>query len=165
MIRVPNDYSLKEIFSESILFRGHENILGTHQNTLEITKDPEITRRADCIIGVRAGKSCAELDMKLVDHIRREGRMAFVIMVEDLKFRFMGFGSKSLQLTDPEEIVLRRSDYASPRTLAVRCNAAAVDIPRDMVKLLQDPDVEGVMKISAIEGTDSISTPSPIEFA
>jgi uncharacterized protein len=141
-----------KILSETIKFRGHENILATHRNTLEITKEPEISRRADCIVGVSSSKSCPDLDPKIVSHIKSGGALAFRITVEDSSCGFLGFGSRELQLSDPKEMVLRRSDFISPRTLAIRCDAAAVDLPRILVSYLQDPDIFGTLEIAAVTG-------------
>jgi len=140
-----------KIFSQTITFNGHENILGTHYNTLEVTKENDISKRADCIIGVSSTAGCADINSELASHIKQNGKMAFVIRVEELDFSFLGFGSKSLHLSDPHEIVLRKSDYASSRTLAIRCTAAAVDLPREMILRLQDPDSKGELEIIAVD--------------
>lgn len=155
----------KKIFSQTIEFQGHENILGTHQNTLEVTKESEISKRADCIIGVCASAACADLDAKLVDHIKSNGQLKLVIRVGKFSFQFSGIGSQELRLTDPKEIVLRRSGFVSPRTLALHCNAAAIDLPREMIKLLQNQKIKGSFEIAAIESSDlpGLEIP-PIEF-
>ena len=114
-------------------------MLGNHRNTIEITKDSDISLRADCIIGVEADKACSDLDSKLVEHIRSRGNLRFVITVKNLKFVFSGSGSSELQLTHPSEIVFRKSDFISARTIALHCDAAAVDLPREMIRLLQIP--------------------------
>ena len=44
-----------------IEFFGHENIRSNHKKTIEITKESHLTTRGDCIIGVRANSSCADL--------------------------------------------------------------------------------------------------------
>jgi uncharacterized protein len=144
-----------KVFSETIEFRGHRNILGTHRNTLEITKVSEISRRADCIVGVAATKSCADIDARIINHLRSNGRMEFRLSVSDLDFHFFGFGSQNLQLTDDKEIVLRKSDFISPRTLAIHCDAAAIDLPRQLVELLQDPETIGMLEINTVETLDS----------
>jgi uncharacterized protein len=149
---------LGKIFSETIQFRGHENILGTHRNTLEITKEAEISKRADCIIGVCASKSCADLDPRLVKHIMSNGRLEFEIAVKNAKFAFSGFGSENLTLTDTGEIVLRKSDFSSPRTLAIHCDAAAIDLPRELVELLKNPKTPGTMEIFAVETHDPFAS-------
>jgi hypothetical protein len=154
----------EKIFSQSIGFRGHKNILGTHRNTLEITKEAEISRRADCIVGVSATKSCAELDLKLAEWIKSAGKIAFVIKVAEMTFSLNGYGSADLTLSDDKEIVLRRSDFASPRTIAVQCDAAALDIPRQMIRALQNPEVFGNLEINAIRESKSPNLLPPIEF-
>ena len=40
---------------------GHPNIIGTHYNTLELTKDSSLTKEGDCIIGVKADFDFSEL--------------------------------------------------------------------------------------------------------
>lgn len=141
----------KKIFSEIIEFQGHRNIIGTHYNTLEITTHDEISKRADCIVGVSATKGCSGLNPKLSNHVKNNGKMSFVIRVENEEFTFFGFGDPALKLTNPLEIVLRKSVFASDRTLAVRCNAAAIDLPRSMVHALQDPSSRGSMEIIALD--------------
>jgi hypothetical protein len=135
--------------SDVITFNGHPNILGTHPNTLEVTMDEDISRRADCIIGVRADKSCLTLNSALRKQIRSGCGLRFLLIVRDIEFEFIGFGSSNLTLEDEKEIVLRISDYASPRTLAIRCTAAASDIPRDMIELLRYPTQFGSLKIES----------------
>jgi len=47
----------------------------------------------------------------------------------------------------PTDIVLRKSNYVCPRTLAVNCDKASDSIPRKIVKLLQDPKTKGIFRI------------------
>jgi len=153
----------KRIFSEKIQFRGHRNILGTHRNTLEITKDEEISKRADCIIGVKASKGCSDLDPRLMTHINSGSKLEFEITVQNLSFHFAGFGSPDLELSDPREIVFRKSDFLSPRTLAIGCDAAAVDIPREIIHLLSDPATMGTIQITAQETSEIAETSVGLE--
>ena len=90
--------------------------------------------------------------------------MEFEIRVGNHKFSFFGYGDRQLTLTDPHEIVLRKSNFASARTLAVKCNVAAIDMPREMIKALQNPKMEGVMEIVGVDDylQDSIPT---LEFS
>ena len=46
---------------EEITAYGHENILGTHKTTLEITKEDSLTKRGDCVIAIAANKAISEL--------------------------------------------------------------------------------------------------------
>jgi hypothetical protein len=140
-------------------------VLGNHRNTIEITKDSGISLRADCIIGVAANKACSDLNSKLIEHIRSRGILKFVITVKNLKFVFSGSGSSELQLTHPTEIVFRKSDFISSRTIALHCDAAAIDLPREMIKLLQDPNTIGSLRVDALPEWTSTNQDVPrIEF-
>ena len=156
----------KELVVETIQFHGHPNILGTHGNTIEVTKVAEISKRADCIVGVNASKACSDLSPALRKHIQAGGYLAFEIRVGDISFTFTGKGASELELSDPHELVLRRSDFVSGRTAAISCNAAAIDLPREMIKLLQDKRTVGALMISTLEpdpSSERMSVPLFIE--
>lgn len=122
---------------ERIAFSGHTNISATHKTTFEITKSKSLTKRGDCIIGVAADKACADLDWRVKEGLRKGGTVYLTLYVGDLRFRVRAEGSPNLTLTDEEDIVVRRSSYICPRTLAVKADAAAEDIPRALVDLLR----------------------------
>lgn len=48
-----------------------------------------------------------------------------------------GFGDDNLSLLDERCMVVRKSGYVSPRTVAVRSDKAAIDIDRRIVRLLR----------------------------
>ena len=154
-----------EIFSQVIQFRGHRNVLGTHRNTLEITRDHTISKRADCIIGVEANCGCAGLDPKIKNHIKTGGHLRFEISVEGSSYDFSGRGSPNLDLSDPDEMVFRKSDFVSPRTAAISCNIAAIDLPRELIRLLQNPQNFGSLKVIALKESNNLAFQAPrIEF-
>jgi len=131
-----------------IKFTGHENIRSTHKKTIEITKDSELTSKGDCIIGVNASYSCLDLPSSLKEKLQDpKSKIRFSIKVEKYEFIVEGRGNKELTLTHREDIVIRKSDFASPRTLAVKCNKASDLLPREMVTLLQDPKTRGIFTI------------------
>lgn len=144
---------------DEIIFAGHPNVLGTHRNTLEITKEEEISRRADCIIGVRADKACHTLNESLKKQIKSGCGLNFLLVVQDLKFAFRGFGSSKLTLDDEKEIVMRISDFESPRTLAIKCSASALDIPRSMIELLKNPAQAGKLEIESANDRQNEKVP------
>ena len=49
---------------ERIYAWGHENIMCTHRTTIEITRDKNMSKRGDCIIGVNASKACIDLSSR-----------------------------------------------------------------------------------------------------
>ncbi|MEM0017740.1 MAG: DUF371 domain-containing protein [Candidatus Korarchaeum sp.] len=123
---------------EEILAYGHPNIRATHRTTMQVTKDEEISRRADCIIGVRADKSVMDLSEAAKRHLMEGGEVLVIISVGDHEFRLSAQGSRELKLSHPKDSVIRRSDYVDERTLAIRATASSCDLPREMIKRLRD---------------------------
>jgi len=131
-----------------IEFTGHENIRSNHQMTLEITKESHLTPRGDCIIGVNAKSSCADLPDELKNKLKNpDSKVNFSIKVGDEEFVMEGKGHPDLILSHAEDIVIRKSDFICPRTLAIKCDKASDLLPRSMVTLLQDPKTIGTFTI------------------
>lgn len=151
----------QKLFEEKIEFSGHPNIRGTHRNTIEVTKVPEISIRADCIIGVKANAACNDLSEQMKRHIRSGGRLLFELRVDRDVFTFFGRGIKDLPLTNREELVIRRSQFQSDRTAAGNCEAAALDVPRAMISKLRSPETKGFLIISAMNDIDYFPVMGP----
>ncbi len=131
-----------------IEFFGHENIRSLHQKTIEITKEENLTPRGDCIIGVNASYACNDLPDSLKQKLQdSNSRIKFSVLVDSHVFEINGFGSKELSLTHCDDIVIRKSSFVYPRTLAVKCDNASDSIPREMIKLLQNPSQKGIFRI------------------
>lgn len=131
-----------------IKFSGHENIRSNHQKTIEITKESSLTPRGDCIVGVSATSSCNDLPQEIKDKLRDPGsKVTFSISVNTYQFTIVGSGHPDLILTHKEDIVLRKSDFICPRTIAVKCDKASDLLPREMVSLLQNPKTQGTFTI------------------
>jgi hypothetical protein len=132
-----------------IEFSGHENIRSNHKKTIEITKESELTVRGDCIVGVNANYSCSDLPENLKEKLQDpSSEIEFSIRVEDHEFVVKGKGHEDLILSHPEDIVIRKSDFVCPRTLAVKCDKASDLLPREMVRLLQNPKTKGFFTIN-----------------
>jgi len=50
-------------------------------------------------------------------------------------------------LSHPHDIVLRKSKFVCPRTIAIGCDKASVSIPKKMIHVLQDPQTKGTFVI------------------
>ena len=132
-----------------IQFSGNKNIRSKHQKTIEITKETNLTPQGDCIIGVNATSGCADLPQELKNKLKAPGsKVTFSIRVGEYEFIISGKGHPDLILTHSEDIVIRKSDFICPRTLAVKCDKASDLLPREMVFLLQDPKVKGTFTIT-----------------
>ena len=131
-----------------IQFSGHENIRSNHQRTIEITKESHLTPSGDCIIGVNASASCADLPHLLKKKLQNpNSKVTFSIKVGKHEFNVEGRGHQNLILTHLEDIVIRKSDFVCPRTLAVKCDKSSDLIPREMILLLQNPKTQGTFTI------------------
>ncbi len=132
-----------------IEFSGHQNIRSNHQKTIEITKESHLTPRGDCIIGVSAKSSCADLPLELKNQLKNpNSKVTMSIRVGDEEFTIVGNGHPDLILTHDADIVIRKSDFICPRTLAIKCDKASDLLPRSMVRQLQDPDAVGMFTIA-----------------
>ncbi|MCL4343763.1 MAG: DUF371 domain-containing protein [Nitrososphaerota archaeon] len=131
-----------------IEFYGHQNILALHRTTLEITKEKHLSPKGDCIIGVNASASVSDFPAWLKGDIKEGKKIVFTITVSKSRFSFEGYGSNGLSLSDPMELVIRKSDYISARTAAIKSTASAINIPRDIIKTLKDATSLGKMEIT-----------------
>ncbi len=129
------------MFTETILARGHENILSTNRTTLEITKEEHLSKKGDCIIAVAADKAIADLSSDFKESLCREnGRLIILIEADGTSETINAIGDPLLILTHPTDIVVRKSRYISDRTLAIQADKAAYDLSRRLVEKLQNPE-------------------------
>jgi hypothetical protein len=132
----------------AIPFYGHENIRSLHPKTIEITTESNLTVNGDCIIGVKANCGCSDIPEQMKVLLQNsKSNVNCTIMVKDFSFKVKGRGSDKLTLKNPHDIVIRKSSFVCPRTLATNCDAASDVIPRQMIKLLRDPETKGIFMI------------------
>jgi hypothetical protein len=119
---------------------GHENIIATHKTTLEFTKEQHLSRNGDCIVAVGTDKTLADLSCEFKEHLRKSNaELTVVIEAGGITGQVKAHGSPQLILTHPTDVVIRKSDYVSDRTLAIRADKAAQDLPRELVEKLRNP--------------------------
>jgi len=136
--------------TEIIAAYGHENIQATHKTTLEITKDKHLTKNGDCIIAVAADKSLADLSPKFKEKLRRKNAILTIrIEAEGVIEEIKASGSSHLILTHPTEIVVRKSDYISNRTLAIRADKTSYDLSKRLVDKLKNPNQKVKITLTA----------------
>lgn len=134
---------------DEVTFYGHPNIQSLHAKTIEITKDEHLTPRGDCIIGVKANKACADLDETFKHRLKSNSSVVRIeIMVGNESFLITGRGDERLSMLNPHDIVVRRTNFVCPRTMSVLCDKASSDVPRKLVKLLQDQEAKGIFRIT-----------------
>ncbi|MFX0030311.1 MAG: DUF371 domain-containing protein [Candidatus Hermodarchaeota archaeon] len=123
---------------ERIFTWGHENIMCTHRTTIEITKDKNMSKQGDCIIGVNASKACIDLSEKLKNQIQDAKKIKVILKVDDIQDCFYGFGNRKLKLLDRNDIVFRKSNFICERTMLVNCSKSSIDVNRDLIKALRN---------------------------
>lgn len=127
---------------ERIYACGHENILCTHNSTIEITKDKNLTKKGDCIIGVNASKACNDLTLEIKDQIKSGKKFKVILKVDDIQDYFYGFGNKRLRLLDKNDIVFRKSNFICDRTVLINCSKSSIELNRDLTRTLRNPKIK-----------------------
>ena len=126
--------------SETIHAHGHKNVTSRNRMTLEITKETHLTVRGDCIIALAADKGARDLSPEFKKLAQNEkARIKITIEASGEIEVVNAHGHPQLSFTHPTDLVVRKSDYTCNRTLAVRADKAAIDLPETLVKKLQDP--------------------------
>lgn len=145
------------IIFEVVAF-GHPNVSAKHRTTLEVTKDKEISKRADCIIGVDASRGASEIPEEAKSALKRGAKAEVEIFLPDyaLRERLYGFGSQTMSFSHARDIVIRKSDFVCGRTMLVRANKSARDLSRELVELLKEKNTE-LRLLFKIEESESYS--------
>jgi uncharacterized protein len=89
-------------------------------------------------------------DLKLVLS-SSSGRGRLALRVGPFEFAVEGRGDPRLSFSHETDLVVRKSGFISDRTLMILANKSSMDIPREMVRLLQDPTNRVTVEISATD--------------
>ncbi len=128
---------------------GHPNIKSEHKTTLMITRDTYLTPRGDCIVAIKAESGLTDLDERVVSAAKNEGaNIILTLKVRDEEFKVAGKGHPDLTFKDPNDMVVRKSNFIDDRTIMINADKAACDIPLNMVKLLKDMNSTVSIRIS-----------------
>ena len=119
---------------------GHPNILASHPTTIMITKERQVTKRGDCIVAVDADKSVVDLSIEFKRALRQpKAKLIVELEVDGLKGEITAFGSPELKLNHPNDLVIRKSEFVSDRTLAVKADKSSGDLSKAVVEKLKNP--------------------------
>lgn len=134
---------------ERVISYGHPNVSSLHPTTLEVTKDREISRRADCIIGVKADKGLADLSEGFKRKAREEGRqIKATLKVGPYIEVLTGQGHPELLFTHLTDIVIRKSAFTCPRTLMIKADKSARELDERIKRLLRNEKQVIILEIS-----------------
>ena len=88
------------------------------------------------------------MDEKVKEGLRtKDSPVTIRLVVGDMVFAVRAKGDPRLELSHPHDMVIRKSDFISGRTLAIHADAAARNLPREMVRALKDAKTEGRLEI------------------
>lgn len=125
---------------EIVKARGHHNITATHKTTFELTTAPTVGKRGTCVIGVNANRSIKAFSPSFKEFARCEdAEIRVVLEVGNFKEVITGYGHPDLTFSHSSDIVGRKSNFTCGRTLMIRADKAAVDLNREMISLLKNP--------------------------
>ena len=115
---------------------GHKNILSAHTTTLEFTKDKHVSLNGDCIVGVGADFSLADIKKTFVKG-KNSKLIEVTITADGISDAFSA--EINHEFNSDHEMVFRKTAFISDRTLGVRATKAAVDLKKEIVKKLENP--------------------------
>ena len=106
---------------------GHPNILATHKATIEVTKDKEVSKEGNCIVGVNSDFDLSSIKKFINKKLSlKERAIKITIKINNLKEEINA--ELNPDFDDDKEMVIRKSDFASKRTFAIRADKGAFDL-------------------------------------
>lgn len=134
---------------EQIFARGHANIMAKHPTTIEITKSSSLSEKGDCIVAVMATKGLSDLSENFKRCCRVDNaRILAEICSSGIVERICGRGCHLLPLNHPDEIVFRKSNFVSNRTLMIGADAASIDLNRKLIKAIRSSSATISIKLT-----------------
>ena len=124
---------------------GHANIEGTHKTTFELTQHTSVTPKGDCIIGTRAAFDADAL----AGLAQVSKRLKITLKARSYSEIIVGESNRSY-VAGPE-LVIRKTDFVSPRTLVINADKAASDFARNFVLALKDPKEQLTVTVERLE--------------
>lgn len=140
---------------------GHENITAKHKATLEFTKDKDLRLEGDCIVGVRADFSLLQLK-KFIKTLKNNNKVIITIKpiknsnntktidnknkiennIEKNKIKNEIIEKINAEINpnfnSDKEMVIRKSDFVSERTFAIKADKAAFELNNGLVGFLRE---------------------------
>ncbi len=128
---------------ETVTAWGHENVLSLHKTTIEITKEGELTKRGDCIIGVGADKGLADLSDAFKNAVRdKNAKISVTFRAGGITETVTGRGHPDLTFTHSTDMVIRKSDFLCSRTLMIHADKSSAELDRKLISALKDKNQE-----------------------
>ncbi|MBU5688061.1 MAG: DUF371 domain-containing protein [Candidatus Aenigmarchaeota archaeon] len=132
---------------EEIIAYGHSLVSAKHKTTIEVTKEDFLTKRGDCIIAIKANKSCLDLNEKTKRVLKEGKKIKIFFEANNVIDELIAYGSKNLLLNSPTSFVIRKSQFIDQRTIAINANKAAFELNKDLIKELKNPNTKLIIRL------------------
>ena len=135
----------------TVIAWGHENVLSLHKTTIEVTKEKELTKMGDCIVGVGADIGLADLSDDFKNAARnKNAKIAVTFKAGDVTETVTGRGHPNLTFEHKTDIVIRKSDFICSRTLMINADKSAAELDRKLISLLKNKSQKLVVNIEIL---------------
>ncbi len=135
----------------TVIAWGHENVLSLHKTTIEVTKEKELTKMGDCIVGVGANTGLADLSDDFKNAAMDENaKIAVTFKAGDVSETVTGRGHPNLTFEHKTDIVIRKSDFVCSRTLMINADKSAAELDRKLISLLKNKSQKLVVNIEIL---------------
>ena len=115
---------------------GHPNILAMHKTTSEFTKDNELSLKGDCIVGIRADFELKEIEKFIKKSKNKKISITIKTISKNKKIKDMILAELNPNFCDDKELVIRKTDFISRRTFAIKANKSAFELNMDLIRFL-----------------------------
>jgi 16S rRNA (cytidine1402-2'-O)-methyltransferase len=120
--------------------RGHAGITGSHDKTVEFTRDQDVTRRATCVLGVGSDHDDALLAL----------RGDVEVVIDAVGHRDAFTAALTPFYIGDDSLVFRRGPALRGRTIAGDASKGAADIDRALVRVLGDATTSATVTVSEL---------------
>lgn len=128
---------------------GHENILSSHQTTIEFTKDKGLSLRGTCIIGVKADFELDKLRGFIKSIINNKKALKIIIKIKAGNFQEEVIAEVNPDFNDDKEMVIRKSNFIDKRTFAINANKSAFELSRGFINNLKK-NIKIIIEINSL---------------
>lgn len=115
---------------------GHPNILATHKTTLEFTKEKELSLKGNCIVGIASDFELSEIK-NFIKNCKNK-KMKITIEAPNKKINDTIEAEINSDFNSGNEIVIRKTEFISERTLAIKSDKAAFELKRELIEFLKE---------------------------
>jgi hypothetical protein len=140
--------------------RGDPHVRSRHPGTFAVTTDNHLTPAGDCIIGICADTGAAGLSSAFKQIIATEGSHLITrLTCRDICVLVHAQGGTGLLLDHPGDLVWRKSTFMCGRTIGIRSDHAACDLPPELVSLLRQGELLEVELTAVSPDCDANGSP------